>query len=136
VRECDHVMHHATTATLSLSAAAWPSASAPPPHPNLPPPPTPPPAPAPSFPPQAKAEGIVAYVSNLWDTCFEGGRDHRLERPSVTALPYFEGDYWPGEAENLLACLGEEARQDGAKGKTRGAPGAGDGGGGMERRRA
>ncbi|RMZ57131.1 hypothetical protein APUTEX25_002363 [Auxenochlorella protothecoides] len=65
---------------------------------------------------QARAEGIVTHVSNLYDTYFEGGRDHRLERPSVLHLPYFEGDYWPGEAENLLASLGEEDRQAGKSG--------------------
>ncbi|GAB4815528.1 hypothetical protein N2152v2_002574 [Parachlorella kessleri] len=62
---------------------------------------------------QAKAEGIVTYVSNLYDTYFEGGKDHRLDKPSITHVPYFEGDYWPGEAENLLANLGEEQRQAG-----------------------
>ena len=62
---------------------------------------------------QAKAEGIVTYVSNLHDTYFEGGKDHRLDKPSITHVPYFEGDYWPGEAENLLANLGEEQRQAG-----------------------
>ena len=62
---------------------------------------------------QAKAEGIVTYVSNLYDTYFEGGKEHRLDKPSITHVPYFEGDYWPGEAENLLANLGEEQRQAG-----------------------
>jgi E1A/CREB-binding protein len=52
---------------------------------------------------RAKDEEIVVYISNLFDTFFQDGRDHRLERPSVTDLPYLEGDYWPGEAENLLA---------------------------------
>ena len=59
---------------------------------------------------RAKEEGIVTYVSNLYDTYFEGGRDHRVHKPSVLALPYFEGDYWPGEAENLLSNISEEAR--------------------------
>ena len=40
---------------------------------------------------QAKQEGIVTYISNLYDTFFEGGKDHRVERPSATHLPYFEG---------------------------------------------
>lgn len=53
----------------------------------------------------AKAEGTVAYISNLYDTFFAGGRDHRVERPSITDLPYLEGDYWPGEAENMLADM-------------------------------
>lgn len=65
---------------------------------------------------QAKNEGIVTYLSNLYDTFFEGGKDHRVEKPSVLHLPYFEGDYWPGEAENLLGKMSEEARQAGRKG--------------------
>ncbi len=40
---------------------------------------------------QSQLEGIVTHLSNLWDTFFEGGRDHRIERPSSTHLPYFEG---------------------------------------------
>lgn len=40
---------------------------------------------------QAKNEGIVTYLSNLYDTFFEGGKDHRVEKPSVLHLPYFEG---------------------------------------------
>jgi len=39
----------------------------------------------------AKAEGTVAHLSNLFDTFFEGGRDHRVERASITHMPYFEG---------------------------------------------
>ena len=40
---------------------------------------------------QAKEEGTVTYVSNMWDTYFEGGRDHRLDRLSITQLPYYDG---------------------------------------------
>lgn len=39
----------------------------------------------------AKAEGTVTYLSNLFDTFFEGGKDHRVDKPSVLHLPYFEG---------------------------------------------
>ena len=46
----------------------------------------------------AKSKGIVAHLSTLWDTYFEGGRDHRLERCSATHIPYLEGDYWHGES--------------------------------------
>jgi E1A/CREB-binding protein len=41
-------------------------------------------------------------VTNLFDAYFAGGRDHRVERPSIEEVPYLEGDYWPGEAERLL----------------------------------
>lgn len=43
----------------------------------------------------AKAEGTVTYLSNLFDTFFEGGKDHRVDKPSVLHLPYFEGDPSP-----------------------------------------
>lgn len=66
---------------------------------------------------KCKDEGIVSYVSNLWDTFFEGGKEHRFERPSATHLPYFEGDYWPGEAEHFLGQLADSGggRTNGAK---------------------
>lgn len=45
---------------------------------------------------QAREEGIVVHLSTLWDTYFEGGRDHRMEKCSATYIPYMDGDYWPG----------------------------------------
>ena len=51
---------------------------------------------------RSQEERSVVYISNLVDTFFEGGKDHRIENPSVTDLPYFAGDYWPGEAEKHL----------------------------------
>lgn len=60
---------------------------------------------------QAKSEGIVTYLSNLFDTFFEGGKDHRVDKPSVLHMPYFEGDdYWSshlcftGVAAAKLGC--------------------------------
>lgn len=58
---------------------------------------------------RSQEEGIVTYVSNLFDTFFNGGKDHRITRPSVTDLPYLAGDYWPGEAEKHLAVKEELA---------------------------
>jgi hypothetical protein len=108
----------------------------------------------------AKERGTVTYVSNLFDTFFAGGKDHRT-RVSAANMPYLEGvrcvenrttlmhlcqllnasrqavshivhmqclcnltdfparcstgDYWPGEAENLLLGIAEEARQAGKR---------------------
>ena len=59
---------------------------------------------------KAREEGTVTHVTTLWDSFFEGGRDHRYDKPSVTHIPYLEGDYWPGEAENLLARIAEAQR--------------------------
>jgi hypothetical protein len=79
---------------------------------------------------QARAEGTVAYISNLLDTYFEGGKDHRVERPSITDLPYLEGDYWLGEAENILGEMGPEGGGGGGGGGggANGADGSGGGG--------
>ncbi|GFH07343.1 uncharacterized protein HaLaN_02130, partial [Haematococcus lacustris] len=62
---------------------------------------------------QAKREGLVTHLTTLWDTYFPGGKDHRLERCSFAHVPYLEGDYWPGEAENQLANMAESHRQAG-----------------------
>jgi len=47
--------------------------------------------------------------------CWVNGR---LERCSVTAIPYLEGDYWPGEAENLLAQIADAQRNAATGGNT------------------
>jgi E1A/CREB-binding protein len=60
---------------------------------------------------RSQAEGTVTYISNLFDTFFYGGKDHRITRPSVTDLPYLAGDYWPGEAERHLAANDDTASQ-------------------------
>lgn len=39
----------------------------------------------------AKQQGTVTYLSNLFDTFFEGGKDHKVEKVSVQHLPYFDG---------------------------------------------
>ena len=85
---------------------------------------------------RSKDEGTVLHVSNLVDLYFHGGKDHRYvfvsrfrgflplspspftcspvgsrrtPRPSVTDLPYFDGDYWIGEAEEHLKEMEEMA---------------------------
>ena len=47
-------------------------------------------------------------MSNLYDTYFEGGKDHRVDKCSAMEMPYFEGDYWPGVAEVHLKAIGDE----------------------------
>ena len=39
----------------------------------------------------SKEKGVVAHLSNLYDTFFEGGRDHR-EKATSTAMPYLDGE--------------------------------------------
>jgi E1A/CREB-binding protein len=52
----------------------------------------------------AKTEGIVTHITNLWKEHFKS--DH-----NATVVPYFEGDYWPGEAENVIKAIDEEANE-------------------------
>ncbi|MEW5317257.1 MAG: hypothetical protein WDW38_008570 [Sanguina aurantia] len=79
----------------------------------------------------AQQEGIVKHITTLWDTYFEGGKDHRLERCSAAHIPYLEGDYWPGEAENLLTESLKAASKSNKKGSgvSSGAGGGGSGAG-------
>lgn len=51
---------------------------------------------------KAKTEGIVTHITNLWDEHFKADK-------SATLVPYFEGDYWPGEAENVIKQIEDEA---------------------------
>jgi len=53
---------------------------------------------------KAKEEGIVTHITNLWDEHFKSDHDAAL-------VPYFEGDYWPGEAENVIKALEDEANE-------------------------
>jgi E1A/CREB-binding protein len=51
---------------------------------------------------EAARRGIVSFRSSLYDSFFEGGKDHALTGVSSRRLPYFDGDFWPGEAETRL----------------------------------
>mmetsp|Transcript_3745 Transcript_3745/g.10568 ORF Transcript_3745/g.10568 Transcript_3745/m.10568 type:complete len:1130 (-) Transcript_3745:1380-4769(-) len=63
----------------------------------------------------ARARGYVAHMSTLWDMYFDGGKDHRMDRISSTFIPYLDGDYWPGEAENLLGLIIDGGPKGGKK---------------------
>jgi len=74
----------------------------------------------------AKERKIVTHDSNLMDTFFTNGIDRAVGRSfSAEEMPYFEGDYWPGEAEKILKALrsnkgSDYCRKPGEKRKTRG----------------
>lgn len=51
---------------------------------------------------EAARRGIVTFRSTLFDSFFEGGKDHALAAATSRNLPYFDGDFWPGEAETQL----------------------------------
>ena len=42
----------------------------------------------------SKEKGVVTHLSNLYDTFFEGGRDHK-EKATSTAMPYLDGKFLP-----------------------------------------
>lgn len=56
----------------------------------------------------SKEKGVVTHLSNLYDTFFEGGRDHR-EKASSSAMPYLDGVLLPAsltlQSRPLLAPL-------------------------------
>jgi hypothetical protein len=63
---------------------------------------------------RAKAQGFVHSITNLYDDSFAGptaaaaaanaSASYHQQPICVdpTGLPYMEGDYWVGEAENIL----------------------------------
>lgn len=61
----------------------------------------------------SKAEGIVVETTDFYEEFFrDGGNNAPLgSAPDPTSLPYFEGDYIPGEIENIIANLKREDRK-------------------------
>lgn len=53
---------------------------------------------------RAREQGVVTRITNLWNENFRCDFN-------VTCIPYFEGDYWPGEAENVVKALQDEAEE-------------------------
>jgi hypothetical protein len=59
---------------------------------------------------KAKDEGIVMRTTNLYDEYFNKDISQNAgTSPSPTSLPYFEGDYIPGEIENIIRQLGSQS---------------------------
>jgi E1A/CREB-binding protein len=60
----------------------------------------------------SKTEGIVVETTDMYDEFFkDGGKNAPLgSAPDPTSLPYFEGDYVPGEIETIVANLKGENR--------------------------
>lgn len=69
---------------------------------------------------KAKNAGIVLETRTLYDEYFsdnDGVRSHSGSAAKPTCLPYFEGDYIPGEIENIIKQIKEEnAPQDESSG--------------------
>jgi len=56
---------------------------------------------------KAKTQGVVIRTTTLYDEYFtsDGGSAAQVSRGDPTCLPYFEGDYIPGEIENIIKLL-------------------------------
>jgi hypothetical protein len=58
---------------------------------------------------QAKHDGLVVNISNLY-------AEYYMKKKAAHELPYFEGDYWPRLAEDLIKQL--EEKDSGTRAKT------------------
>ncbi|KZV44816.1 hypothetical protein F511_09859 [Dorcoceras hygrometricum] len=61
---------------------------------------------------KAKDEKIVSELTNLYDHFFTSTGECRA-KVTAARLPYFDGDYWPGAAEDMIYQLQQE--DDGRK---------------------
>jgi E1A/CREB-binding protein len=63
---------------------------------------------------EAQRRGIVGKVTNMYELYFSN------EKLDATAVPYMEGDYFPGEAENIIKELEEgNGKKGGSKNKAK-----------------
>jgi E1A/CREB-binding protein len=59
---------------------------------------------------KATSDGIVVEVTNLYDHFFVSNGECRA-KVTAARLPYFDGDYWPGAAEDMIVQLQQEEEE-------------------------
>lgn len=69
---------------------------------------------------KAGGENIAVEITNMYDLFFVCTGEAKA-RITAARLPYFDGDYWPGAAEDMIMQLQEEedGRRQQKKGKTK-----------------
>ena len=71
---------------------------------------------------KAFSENIVVELTNMYDHFFVSIGETKA-KVTAARLPYFDGDYWPGAAEDMIMQLQEEevSQRQQKKGKTKNA---------------